>query len=382
MRYAVVAMNHSFAATNPCHVYDLALALWNSGDLGTYYSGYPQWRLKSPNGFPIRSRSLRTLVTYGFQRLPEWARPDDSAMFRWQDKGFDRAIAHLLDGSGFIHGLPGQCLETFRKARQLGMIPILNHASGPFEQQRKLVAPEYERVGLSLESELPIPDSYRQRIEEEMELAEIHCVASTVVRDQLIGDGINESSIWVVPYGADGRIFKKRASTPTGPFKICFAGRQSLRKGIHYLLQALEQTGQESWELHCLGMQSAESHGDFSNFKGPSKVVQHGAVPQVELAAVLQQMHVLVLPSAEEAFGLVVVQALEAGIPCIVSDRVGAKDLVRESATGSVFPFGSVEALSGALAYWNDNRTTVQERFPWASCSEKLLLQAAEFLSN
>lgn len=376
-------MNHSFAATNPCHVYDMALALWKVDKLGSYYSGYPQWRLKSPAGFPIRSRSLRTLITYGFQRMPEWARPDDSAMFRWQDEGFDRAVARILDGSGFIHGLPGQCLDIFRRARELGIVTILNHASGPFEQQRKLVAPEYERVGLSLEEELPVPESYRQRIKEEWSLAQVHCVASSVVREQLINEGVPADAIWVVPYGADERIFRKRDAAPDGPYKICFAGRQSLRKGIHYLLKALEESGaDESWELHCLGMELSESQADFTNYKGPGKVIQHGAVPQPELAAIFRDMHVLVLPSAEEAFGLVVVQALESGLPCIVSNRVGAKDLVRDGITGSVVPFGEVDSLANALEFWNQHRTNVEDTFPWSDCSDKLLLQADNYSAH
>jgi len=89
-------MKHSFAATNPCHVYDMALALWELDGLGTYYSGYPRWRLKPPPGFPIVVRPLRTLVTYGMQKLPEALRIHDNLMFRWQDEGFDRAAAAAL----------------------------------------------------------------------------------------------------------------------------------------------------------------------------------------------------------------------------------------------------------------------------------------------
>lgn len=375
-------MNHSFAATNPCHVYDLALALWKSEKLGSYYSGYPRWRLASPDGFPIKSRSFRTLVTYGFQRLPEWARPDDSAMFRWQDQGFDRAVARILDGNGFIHGLPGQCLEIFKKARELGIVTILNHASGPFEQQRKLVAPEYERVGLSLEAELPVPDSYRRRVEEEWKLADVHCVASTVVQQQLADEGITKSDIWVVPYGANSSIFKKREKIHEGPFRICFAGRQSLRKGIHYLLKALETCPSGDWELHCIGMELSESKPDFEAYKGSAKIVQHGSVSQTELARLFTEMDVLALHSAEEAFGLVVVQALECGIPCIVSDRVGAKDLINDGTTGSITPFSNVPEFANAMLFWSQNRITVPDHFPWESCARKLVQQGVDYLKG
>jgi glycosyltransferase involved in cell wall biosynthesis len=375
-------MKHSFAATNPCHVYDLALALQERDGLGTYYSGYPRWRLRPPAGFPLRSRSWRTLVTYGMQRWPERLRVDDARMFRWQDAGFDKAVAGILSGEGFIHGLPGQCRDIFRAARRQGGTTVLNHASGPMKQWRALVAPEYERVGKQLDAELPLPPAYEERLEEEVRLADIHCVASSVVRDQLMAEGIAGERIWVVPYGADRALFPKRKATPSGPFRICFAGRQSLRKGVHYLLKALEAVDSSGWELHCFGMPFAETAGDFNRYTGGARVIQRGSLSQQAFAEALQEMDVLVLPSAEEAFGLVVVQALQVGVPCIVSDRVGAKDLVRAGLTGTIAPFGDPGAIAAALQDWRGNRTTVEDNFPWADSAESLIAVGDAYVKN
>ena len=330
----------------------------------------------------MKTKAFRTLITYGMQRLPEWARVEDNRMFRWQDAGFDHAVSGILTGEGFIHGIPGQCLDTFRRAREIGLATVLNHASGPVDQQRAMIAPEYRRVGLDLDALAPLPPSYEERLEEERRLAEIHCVASSVVRDQLIADGVEPGKIWVVPYGADGELFPKREKVPGGNFKICFAGRQSLRKGIHYLLKALESADSSGWELHCFGMEFRETAKDFESFTGGAAVIQRGSLPQKELAEAFREMDVLVLPSAEEAFGLVVVQALESGVPCIVSDRVGAKDLIREGETGSVIPFADHEVLAQALLDWQGKRLTVEDQFPWAACADKLLLQANTYLNN
>ena len=365
---------HVFAATNPCHVFDLALALHGRAALGAYISGYPRWRLRPPADFPLVERTWRTLLTYGMQRLPERLRIADDVMFRWQDAGFDAAAAGALRGTGWVHGIPGQCQRLIERAGRLGMRRILNHASGPLEQQRALIAPEYRRAGLDLEKLAPVPPAYLERLQRERALADFHCVASTVVRDQLVADGVESGRIWVVPYGADQQLFTKRAAVPDGPFRICFAGRQSLRKGIHYLLKALEQRPSAGWELHCFGMTFRESAGDFERYVGGARVIQRGSLPQRELAEAFRQMHVLVLPSAEEAFGLVVVQALQSGVPCIVSDRVGAKDLVREGETGSIVPFGDTDALADALEYWSSRRENVPDVFPWAD-SAGLLLQ-------
>ena len=71
---------------------------------------------------------------------------------------------------------------------------------------------------------------------------------------------------------------------------------------------------------------------------------------QSELPAVLAAADLLVLPSAGEAWGLVVNEAMAAGLPVVVSDEVGAgEDLVRERGTGIVYACGDVDALTDAL---------------------------------
>ena len=59
---------------------------------------------------------------------------------------------------------------------------------------------------------------------------------------------------------------------------------------------------------------------------------------------------VAVLPSHFEPWGLVVNEAMAAGLPVIVSDRVGcAADLIHSGETGLIFPAGHVEGLENAM---------------------------------
>ncbi len=75
-----------------------------------------------------------------------------------------------------------------------------------------------------------------------------------------------------------------------------------------------------------------------------------GFVNQGRLASVYLAADVVVLPSASETWGLVVNEAMAAGVPCVVSDRVGcARDLVRPGLTGDVYPVGDVDALAASL---------------------------------
>lgn len=69
-----------------------------------------------------------------------------------------------------------------------------------------------------------------------------------------------------------------------------------------------------------------------------------------ELPNVMNQFDVLVTPSEwEETFGFTVLEALSYGIPVIVSEKVGAKDLILEGKNGFVVA-SSVETLKFQIA--------------------------------
>ena len=85
-----------------------------------------------------------------------------------------------------------------------------------------------------------------------------------------------------------------------------------------------------------------------------------GFVNQSALPAHYAAMDCLVVPSASESWGLVVNEAMAAGRPVIVSDRVGcAPDLVIEGETGFSYAMGDVAALTDRMLTL---RRTIRER--------------------
>ncbi|MDR3406408.1 MAG: glycosyltransferase family 4 protein [Chthoniobacter sp.] len=375
-------MKISIAATNPCHLYPMALELAQRAAVGCYYSGYPAWKLGDPGSLPLRTHSLRTNIVYGLLKfVPEGWRPESQKLFRWQDDGFDRWTGAHLEGCDFIHAMPGQCLHTFRAARRLGIKTVLNHATGPVREWVRIMEPEYARIGLQLTDVCPYDDAYFAREDEEYALAEWHCVASSVVRDQLISLGIDARRIWQVPYGADARIFHDSNRVPDNIFRIVFAGQLGVRKGLRTLLEALTLVQKADWKMEFYGAVAGEARHDLDQYRGATPLSFHGPVSQEALAAGFRAGSVLVLPSLEEGFGLVVPQALSCGLPAIVSDRVGGKDLVRHRENGSIFNTGDAAALATELAWWAGHPRRVTENFGWSQPAEKLIEFSAAALS-
>jgi glycosyltransferase involved in cell wall biosynthesis len=80
----------------------------------------------------------------------------------------------------------------------------------------------------------------------------------------------------------------------------------------------------------------------------PGQGVVTGFVNQAELPSYYHAADILVLPSQSEPWGLVVNEAMAAGVLPVVSDRVGAgPDLVE--GIGEIYPCGDVDALAAAL---------------------------------
>lgn len=353
-------MKICISATNPCHLYDLAVALHVHGDLGCFFSGYPAWRLRPPGGFPLVARSTRTLITYGCLRLPAALRPSAHRLFRWQDQGFDRAVARSLNAASgaSIHAMPGQALATFRRARELGMLTVLNHASGPVRQRLAMIEGEYRRAGLDLSQHHGYDSAYFAREDAEYAAADCHCAASSIVRSQLEAAGVAPDRIWVVPYGADPGVFHPPSpDQPRAAMRVVYAGQLTQRKGLRILFAAMRALRRSrAVELHLYGPAMPDIAPDLRDVGGEPWIVRHGTVSQRRLAQVFGESAVLVLPSWEEAFGLVVPQAMNCGLPCIVSSRVGASDLIRPGENGSVFPAGDSGALAREIDWWLDHR--------------------------
>ncbi|MGV3533833.1 MAG: glycosyltransferase family 4 protein, partial [Chthoniobacteraceae bacterium] len=330
--------------------------------------------LTPPIDMRVRTHSVRTNVVYALLRLPEKLRPSSRSLFLWQDHGFDRWAGRTLERCDFVHGLPGQCLATFRAAKARGAKTVLNHATGPAREWVRIMQPEYERVGLRLEDVCVYDSDYFQREDEEYALADYHCAASSVVRDQLIALGIPAERIWQVPYGADTKVFHPAAGGAAATdFRVLFAGQVCLRKGIRTILEALSLGDRNDETMDFYGAVHGEAQHDLAAYRGKVPLHFHGAISQQQLADAFRSHSVLVLPSLEEGFGLVVPQALNCGLPVIVSDRVGAKDLIRHRENGSIIPVNDAAALRAELDFWAEHPTRVEQKWDWERPARILL---------
>src|SRR5205814_2616102 len=100
-----------------------------------------------------------------------------------------------------------------------------------------------------------------------------------------------------------------------------------------------------------------------------------GKVPNAELASMMSQSDVFVFPSYFEGFGLVLLEAMAAGLPVLTTTATAAPDIVTQELDGFVVEPGNLETLSNRIQFCLDNRDQIgemgraarvtAERFSW-----------------
>jgi len=75
-------------------------------------------------------------------------------------------------------------------------------------------------------------------------------------------------------------------------------------------------------------------------------VIFHGAVTDSNLEQRFKEADVFVLPSKKEGFGIVYLEAMAAGLPCIGANHGGAPEVIDRGKTGFLIEYGDVRHLA------------------------------------
>jgi glycosyltransferase involved in cell wall biosynthesis len=134
---------------------------------------------------------------------------------------------------------------------------------------------------------------------------------------------------------------------------ILYVGQFIERKGVNYLLSAFKSLQKEVSGVSLL-LVGYGPQKDFLLKRIKKEKIEdvffHDYVEVSELPKMYAIADVFVLPSFEEAWGVVVNEAMAAGLPIITTRKVGASaDLVFNSRNGFVVPERNSQALEKAL---------------------------------
>lgn len=145
---------------------------------------------------------------------------------------------------------------------------------------------------------------------------------------------------------------RRKKSFEDNCLKIGFVGSAAPYKGLSRLIMALKQLNRnDKWRL--------DVWGDTIGQDESLPIYYRGKFTHSAIETVYTTMDIMVVPSlCHETFSLVTLEALSYGVPVLVSDTVGAKDLVKEY--DSKFVFHSDEELVSLLELLVDDKSLLR----------------------
>jgi len=181
--------------------------------------------------------------------------------------------------------------------------------------------------------------------------------------------GIADDRLYFAPYSVDNAFFRRQAAAL--PAKAALRRRFGLPDEAPVALLAGKLIGEKDpiTFLSAIAHPTGSAFGGLLAGDGPLRrdvecYIESNSVAGVRVSGFLNQTEisqaygcadVLVLPSIHERWGLVVNEAMNFGLPIIVSDKVGsAEDLVASDRNGYVFPSGNPRALAFSLGLLAD----------------------------
>ena len=153
----------------------------------------------------------------------------------------------------------------------------------------------------------------------------------------------------IVPNGVDVERFRPSGELPRNPGDILFVGRAA-RKGLPVLLRALPKVMERVPEARLLIAGSRpEDVRPYRRLLPPNTRVL-GVLDEKGLVRAMQSAGVLCAPSTgAESFGIVLIEALAAGLPVVASDIPGYDAVINHGEDGVLFPPGDPGVLADTL---------------------------------
>ena len=250
-------------------------------------------------------------------------------------------------------------------------------------------------------------DEFQRRIHEiewllNFETWKIIC-CSNYMKYEVIRDlGAPIDKIVVIPNGIDLEMFSKTIKINRDKYAlpwekiVLFVGRMVYEKGPHILIEAAHRALMIDNSLKFVlvgdGPMREQLMRRVYELGIAHKILFTGFIDDEELIGLYQLADVCVFPSLYEPFGIVVLEAMAAGCPVIVSSIGGMQEVVDNDVNGCKVPPGDIEALKSAILrvtsddnfrkWLSENAKRKVRDYDWKNISERTIEIYKEVLES
>jgi len=298
-------MKVAIVTTTGFHLKHLARELDKQGIDVRFYTSWPKFRAVQ-DGLP------RRLIKSVFWQCLPWSLLAIQHKFSWLQKiggrrilsVADRRIKTVIEQCDVMVGLASVAIETATEARQrFGAKIIIDSGSRHVLTQH---GREQEYIARELTS---------------YEVADYICVPSSNACESFVECGVPSEKLFVNCYGVDLERFHRNnaISVKEELLRVAYVGAWSYRKGCDILSDVIT-------EMPNVILNHAGTILD-APFIENERMKSYGHIGNDSLAEFLENNDVLVLPSRDDGFGMVLLEALSVGLPVIATEKTGGRDI-------------------------------------------------------
>ena len=279
----------------------------------------------------------------------------------------DRIVAKRLDkvssSIDLIHVWSLGAYETLKAAIRLGIPTVLERPNAHTRFAYEIVQKECESLGITLPSnhEHAYNQERLHKEEQEYRLATRLLCPSDFVVKTFLDKGFPGKQLARHIYGYDETLYYPRPlheNNSNAGLTMLFVGVCAVRKGLHYALQAwLKSPACKHGTFLIAGdflpayrekLQSMLSH--------PSvRVLGH----RNDIPELMRNSHLLILPSIEEGFGLVIAEAMGSG--CVPLASEACTEICSHMNTGLVHRVGDVDTIASHITLLDKDRALLEK---------------------
>lgn len=337
------------------HYIHAAQMLHERGLLERLFAGYPRAKL-GWSDFPVDR-----VTTYPYWRVPYVAhdllgQPLTGFHFLLEflsSSCFDRFVAKRLPDADVVMAMSSAGVKTGAQAKKRGMKYVCDRPCSHIRTQYELIQREYDDHGICRQA---VDPRIIAREEAEYAQADLIMTPSSFARNSFLERGFAPERVACVPLGVNLKDFFPEGKPRDDEFRIAFAGQISYRKGIPHLLKAFDKLDVPGKQLHMVGSVRKDIRPLIAQYEGRPDVHIRGKVNVADLRQLFSTSHLLVLPSVEDGFGMVLAEAMACGCPVLATTNTGAFDLIDEGDEGFLVPIRDPDSLCDKMTLLANDR--------------------------